>query len=101
MDRPEFAVLAVTQTTLTFLTLLPKPDELLSADPASGYANSVRVSEIAAVTVSLGIGLVLSFIAKEKEPLLLAAVTALGMAAAVEYLTRKTTPEAMVKDVRI
>lgn len=90
MEPHSLAAAAVTNTTLVFLAFMPKPDEILADIPD----DSIRVNEVSAAAVSIGLGIALSSIGKTGVPLAAAMVASLAMVAGYEYLARTT-------DVRI
>lgn len=86
MDTHSLSAAAVTNTTVTFLAFMPKPDEILDDIPDA----NLRVNEVSAAAVSIGLGIALSFIGKSGAPLAAAIVASICMVAGYEYLARTT-----------
>ena len=90
MDAASLTAASVTNTTLAFITFMPSPATIAQGNADTG----MRVNEVSAVCVSIGLGVALSVIAKSGEPLAAALVASLAMVLGYEYLARTT-------DVRI
>ena len=77
---------SVTSTILVFLTFMPTPDEIVTQEPD----HRLRVNEASAAVVSIGLGGMLSIVAKSGAPLLVAMLGTAAMIAGYEYLARTT-----------
>lgn len=84
--NPQIAGMAATTAAVTFTTFLPSPDVIMASEPTT----SLRVNEVSAVAVSVGIGLVLSFAAGDPGALIFAIVVSAITVGGVEYLARTT-----------
>jgi hypothetical protein len=63
------AMLGVTQGITTFTTLLPPLADIRKADPTdTSFAGDVRMGEVAAVTLTLGIGMISSSLTGSPVP---------------------------------
>ena len=71
------ASLAMTQGITAFYTFLPKFSDVRKNDPSNNpdFAADVRMGEVAAVTVTMGIGLIASSITGSSAPAIVAAIT--------------------------
>jgi hypothetical protein len=62
-------MLGVTQGITTFTTLLPPLSDIRKADPSdTSFAGDVRMGEVAAVTLTLGIGVISSSLTGSPVP---------------------------------
>lgn len=89
MPRPEMmgpASLAIGQSVGAFLAFLPKFSDIRRADTASDSAmvRDVRMGEMAATTVCIGIGAITSSITGDPLPAIVSAVMALILIALYE-----------------
>ncbi len=92
MPNPEAlgsASLAVGQTVGSFSVFLPRFSEVRQASPGDeGTRKDVRLGQVAAFTVSVGIGLILSQISGQPEPAMVSLVMALVIVALYEKALR-------------
>lgn len=79
------AAASVTNTAVVFLALLPSPASMLASEE---IPSTLRVNEAAAIAVSLGIGLALSFVDDSSAPFIMALVTSAAIVIALEYVLR-------------
>lgn len=94
MSDVSTSILAMTQAIGTFTTFLPPLTEVRrkSMDSPS-FVMDVRVGEIAAAGLTIGVGAMISSLTKTTTPTLVAAVTAAGMILLYE-MTLRATPDA-------
>lgn len=85
MSNSQVAAASVTNTAVIFLAMLPPPSTLLASE---SIPRSYRVNEAAAVIVSLGVGIALSFVDDSGAPFIMALVTSAAMVGGLEYLFR-------------
>lgn len=88
------ASLAVTQTVAVFTTFLPKWDEIRQKDPAHNpeFAADVRMAEIGAVCVTVGVGVIASWLTGSPVPAAVSGFAALGMVFMYEVTLRSDRP---------
>lgn len=85
-DSGSLTAAAVTNTTLAFFAFMPTPDDILRDEPGLG----MRINEVSAAAVSIGLGFALTVIGKNPTPLLAALVSSVALIAGYEYLARTT-----------
>lgn len=88
------AILSVTQGISAFTTFLPKFSEVRRAHPETDpeVAADVRMGEVAAVTTSVGIGLICSSLTRSPLPVYTALLTALVLVTLYECTLRAHHP---------
>ena len=88
------ATLAATQSISLFTTLLPPLTDVRRADPVENpdIAADVRMGEIAAVSITLGLGAVTSALTKSNIPVITAAFASLGLVFLYEWTLRHDRP---------
>jgi hypothetical protein len=86
--------LAVSQAIGSFTTFLPSLAEIRKNDPIHNpeFAADVRVGEIAAVCVTLGVGVIVSSLTGSNAPSVVALITALGLIVLYETTLRAERP---------
>ena len=77
---------AVTNTTLAFFAFMPTPAELVDDIPDL----HLRINEVSAAAVSIGLGFMLSLISRSGKPLLGSIVASIALICGYEYLVRTT-----------
>lgn len=93
MSDNSLTAAAINSTMLSFLTFMPTPAQIVKAEQGDDF----RINEASAAVVSIGLGVMLSFLAKSGAPLVGALVGAACMVAGYEYLAR-TTDERLAKE---
>lgn len=78
-------VVALTQSTVLFVTLLPDPDAMRN-NTSEGFASNTRTREFAAACLSVGTGIALSFLEHDPGPFYISLVVSFGLIAASEFL---------------
>ena len=86
MSENSLTAASINATMLAFLTFMPTPAAILRSVPTA----ESRVNEASAAVVSVGLGIMLSMLAKSGAPLLAAMVGSAAMIAGYEYLSRTT-----------
>ena len=86
MDVASLTAASVTNTTLAFITFMPSPATIAQGMPD----HHMRINEVSAACVSVGMGIALSIIGRSGEPLAAALVGSLAMVLGYEYLARTT-----------
>jgi hypothetical protein len=88
------STLAISQTVNAFGTFLPKLSEVRKANVADDpdVAGDVRLGEIAAVTLAIGVGAISSSITGSSQPAVVAVVVALVLVGVYEYALRNDKP---------
>lgn len=97
MPNPEIfgpATLSISQGVTAFNTFLPKFTEIRKANPSENpdFAADVRMGEIAACTVTLGIGMIASSITGSPAPVYTAALVCLMLVVLYETTLRADRP---------
>lgn len=87
MKESAFAGVALTQSTILFVSLLPDPDTLKNNGSPYFVAN-IRTREFAAGSLSLATGVGLSLIGKDWTPFAIALVTTISLILMSEFLIR-------------
>ena len=82
------ALAATTQGSASFGQYLPKFSEIRKGDP-EGVARDVRMGEIAAMTTTMSVGVIASYLSGSQVPALTAALMCLVMVALFEYALRE------------
>lgn len=77
---------AVTSSTMVFFTFMPTPGEILDDEPDL----KMRVNEVSAAVVSIGIGLALTIVARNGAPFAMSLIVAIIMISGYEYLAHTT-----------
>lgn len=88
------ATLAVTQGVTAFSTFLPKFSDVRRNHPDDNpdFAGDVRMGEVAAVTVTMGIGLIASSLTGSSVPAMVSALTCLVLVMLYESTLRANRP---------
>lgn len=88
------ASLAVTQGVTAFSTFLPKFSDVRKNHPDDNpdFAADVRMGEVAAVTVTMGIGLIASSLTGSAAPAIVSALTCLVLVVLYESTLRANRP---------
>lgn len=88
------STLAITSGVTAFSTFLPKISEVRKTDPAvdPSFAADVRMGEVAAVTLTLGIGAIVSSFTKSSAPVVTGAVISLTLIVIYESALRGSRP---------
>lgn len=86
MTEHSLTAAAINSTVLCFLTFMPTPAQIVKDEPD----DHIRVNEASAAVVSVGLGIMLSFLARSGAPMVAAMVGAAAMVAGYEYLARTT-----------
>lgn len=86
MTEASMTAAAVTNSTLAFFSFMPRPSELVDDIP-DVY---LRVNEVSAAAVSIGLGFTLTLLSKSGKPLLASIVASIALIAGYEYLARTT-----------
>ena len=88
------ASLAVTQGVTAFSTFLPKFSDVRKNHPDDNpdFAGDVRMGEVAAVTVTMGIGLIASSLTASAAPTIVSAITCLILVVLYETTLRSNRP---------
>lgn len=104
MDVGSLTAVSVTNGVLVYLAFMPSPSELVDDEPD----DNLRINEVSAGVVTIGLGMALSFIGKSGAPLLASIVAVVALTAGYEYLARTTDMrlararvERMAKNVRV
>lgn len=87
MRESTFAGVALTQSTILFVSLLPDPDYIKNNNSPDFVAN-IRTREVAAGALSLATGVGLSLISKDSTPFVIALVTTISLVVMSESLIR-------------
>lgn len=87
------ATLSITQAIGSFSTFLPRLSDIRKEDGTNPeFVNDVRVGEIAAVAVTVGVGAIVSSLTGSPVPAVVAVVVAIGLVMLYEA-TLNTTPK--------
>lgn len=88
------ATLAVTQGVSSFNTFLPKFSDVRKNHPATNpdFAADVRMGEVAAVTLTIGVGVIASSLTGSPVPVATAAITCLILVMLYESTLRADAP---------
>jgi hypothetical protein len=88
------ATLTLTQSIGAFNTFLPPLSEIRRNDPANNpaFAADVRMGEIAAAALTIGVGAVTSSLTKSNVPILIGAMSALALVVLYESTLRRDRP---------
>ena len=88
------AILGATQGMSAFLSFMPKFSDIRKNDPVANpeFAADVRMGELAAVTITMGIGLIASSLTETPTPAFVAALTCAGLVILYEYTLRANRP---------
>lgn len=88
------ATLAVTQGINAFATFLPKLTDIRRNNPTDdpAFAADVRMGEVAAVTTSVGIGLICSSLTRSPLPVYTSLITSIILVTLYEYTLRCDRP---------
>lgn len=88
------AMIAVTSGLQAFQSLLPKISDIRKADPANNpdVAADVRMGEVAAATMTLGVGLIASSVTQSSMPTVTALVMIVILVAIYESTLRTNRP---------
>ena len=90
LSSGEMGVLAMTQGTILFVTLLPDVSAMRKAGPGDeGFKADVRTSEGIASALTLGTGLAASLFSKSSTPVLVAIGTVVLLVVVSELLLRQ------------
>lgn len=97
MPSPEMfgpATLGITQGVTAFNVFLPKFTDIRKADPANNpeFAADVRMGEVAAATVTIGIGMIASSITGSSVPTVTAVVVVLMLVVLYESTLKANRP---------
>lgn len=96
MDASVFgpASLAMTQGFTAFNSFLPKITDIRTADPNSNpdFAADVRLGEVAAASLTLGMGLITSSLTKSPVPTVVAFIVVVGLVVMYETVLRADRP---------
>lgn len=86
--------LAISQAVGAFNTFLPSISEIRKNDPVANpeFAADVRVGEVAAVTITLGVGAIVSSLTGSSAPTVVALVACLGLIVLYETTLRAERP---------
>lgn len=84
------ATLSMTQALSLFQSFLPRFSEISAADPSKDPATvrDVRMGELAAVMMTLGIGGMTSALTGSSVPAVVAGITCMGLIGVYEYALR-------------
>lgn len=93
-NDPGISFIAVTQGIGVFMYFLPKYSDIRKAtkEVDKTITADVRMGEIAASVVTLGVGAILSSLSKSSTPMMIASVVVIGLVTLYE-LTLITIPE--------
>lgn len=99
MSDASMSILAMTQAIGTFTTFLPPLTEVRrkSIDTPS-FALDVRVGELAAAGLTIGVGAMISSLTRTSTPTVIAAITAAGMITLYELTLRATPDSALPRE---
>ena len=88
------ATLAVSQAVSAFTTFLPPIADIRKNDPANNpeFTADVRMGEVAAVSITLGVGIIASSLTRNNTPTLVALVASLGLIFLYESTLRADKP---------
>lgn len=88
------ASLAIAQGVTAFNVFLPKITDIRKANPADNpdFAADVRIGEVAAVTVTMGIGLIASSLTRNSVPALVSGLVCLILIFLYESVLRADRP---------
>lgn len=96
LNGSEMGVLAMTQGTILFVTLLPAVTDMRKASPDDqGFKADVRTSEGIAAALTLGTGLAAGLLSGSKVPVLIAIGTVVLLVVVSELLLRQSDSPAM------
>ncbi len=86
--------LAVTQAVGSFSTFLPSLADIRKNDPINNpeFTADVRVGEIAAISVTLGVGVIVSSLTGHPAPAIVAFIASLGLIILYESTLRAERP---------
>ena len=86
--------LAISQAVGSFTTFLPSLSDIRQKDPANNpeFAADVRMGEVAAVCVTLGVGVIVSSLTGSNAPALVAFIAAFGLIVLYESTLRAERP---------
>lgn len=87
------ATLAITQSFTAFNALLPKFGDIHDKHPSTSpaFADEVRMGEIAASALSIGIGLIVSSLTRSSVPVTVSVIMALGLVTMYEKVLRSNS----------
>lgn len=86
--------LAITQAVGSFNAFLPSLAEIRKNDPASNpeFTADVRMGEVAAVSITLGVGVIVSSLTGSSAPAVVALIASLGLIVLYETTLRAERP---------
>lgn len=86
--------LAISQAISSFQSFLPPISDIRKNDPITNpdFADDVRIGEIAAVAITLGVGAIVSSITGSNAPATVGLIVAIGLVILYETTLRKTKP---------
>ena len=79
------ALTSATQASSAFPQYMPKFSEIRKAEPGDSIAADVRMGEIAAITITLGVGVIASYLSGSSVPALAALAMCAILVALYEY----------------
>lgn len=87
MDHTQLGMvtLGATQGIAIFTTLLPSRTQLYASAPSPGTCQNVRQGELVATALTLAFAGVLTYLTKDRTPMMIAAATVITMIAAYEF----------------
>ena len=90
MDHTQLGLvtLGATQGIAIFTTLMPSRTTLYNANVTPGTCQNVRQGELVATVLTLGFAAILTYLTKDRTPLMIAGATVITMIAAYEYTLR-------------
>lgn len=85
------ATLAISQGFTAFSQFMPKLSDVRRADPKAdtGTAEDVRIGEIAAVSVTIGMGIIMSSLTGSPVPAFVAVIVSIGLVMLYESTLRR------------
>lgn len=88
------STLAISQAVGAFNAFLPPLSEIRKNDPANNpeFAADVRMGEVAAVSITLGVGVIVSSLTGSSAPSVVALVASLGLIILYESTLRADRP---------
>lgn len=88
------ASLALGQGVGAFSMFLPRLSDVRKTDPATDHSMvaDVRVGEIAAVALTVGVGAVITALTKDNTPIIVSLVVAVGLVVIYETALRRERP---------
>ena len=91
------ALLAMTQAIAAFHTFLPPLADVRKANVADpGVSGDVRVGEVAATALTLGVGAIVSGLTGSNAPMVVAVITAIGLVVLYES-TLRSKPDLVIE----